>query len=215
MECLVFEKKGKEHGKIKMWTRDLLGKKMIWEVLVVIAIFGLFFAGGLYAQGPASPFPTYGAGAIQVRLYTDYFCPPCRAMEPPVEPVLRDLLKRKVITLTMVDVPLHRYSPLYAQYFLYALRGKNDLEHTFKVRNILFEAATNTHITTKEQLEEIFKSKGIPFAVFNPKTVFNRYNGLIKEEGINSTPTCVIIKGGKKEAFVGGQDILKALKHLQ
>ncbi|MEI7637233.1 MAG: thioredoxin domain-containing protein [Syntrophus sp. (in: bacteria)] len=198
-----------------MWTRDMRGKKNTWGELVVIAVFGLIFAGSLYAQGPVSPFPTYGTGAIQVRLYTDYFCPPCRAMEPPVEPVLRDLLKRKVITLTMVDVPLHRYSSLYAQYFLYALKGKNDLEHALKVRNILFEAATNTHVTTKEQLEEILKSKGIPFAVFNPKPAFNRYNSLITEEGIKSTPTCVIIRRGKKEAFVGGQDILKALKHLQ
>ncbi|MCX5827812.1 MAG: thioredoxin domain-containing protein [Deltaproteobacteria bacterium] len=198
-----------------MWTRDMRGKKRTWRGLVVIAVFGLIFAGSLYAQGPASPFPTYGAGVIQVRLYTDYFCPPCRAMEPPVEPVLRNLLKRKVITLTLVDVPLHRYSPLYAQYFLYALMGKNDLEHALRVRNILFEAATNTHITTKEQLEEIFKSKGIPFAVFDPKPAFNRYNGLITEEGIKSTPTCVIIRGGKKETFTGSQDILKALKHLQ
>jgi thiol:disulfide interchange protein DsbA len=132
-----------------------------------------------------------------------------------VEPVLRDLLKRKIITLTMVDVPFRRYSPLYAQYFLYALKIKNGLERALKVRNILFEAAANTQVTTKEQLEEIFKSKGISYAVFEPKPVFNRYNILIKEDNILSTPTCVIIRGGKKETFVGGQDILNALKHLQ
>ncbi|HAJ26697.1 MAG TPA: hypothetical protein DCG53_05545, partial [Syntrophus sp. (in: bacteria)] len=60
-----------------------------------------------------------------------------------------------------------------------------------------------------------FKSKGIPFAVFDPKPAFNRYNALITEDGINSTPTCVIIRGVKREVFVGVQDILKALKHLQ
>jgi protein-disulfide isomerase len=215
MECLVSEKKRKERRKIKMWTRDIQGKKRAWGILVVIAVFGFIAVGALFAQGPAAPFPTYGAGAIQVRLYTDYFCPPCRAMEPPVEPVLRDLLKRKIVTLTLVDTPFNRYSPLYAQYFLYALKGKNGLEQALKVRNILFEAATNTQVTTKEQLDQVFKSKGISYAVFDPKPAFNRYNVLITEDKIQSTPTCVIIRGGKKEVFVGGQDILKALKHLQ
>jgi protein-disulfide isomerase len=202
-------------GDKKMWTMDIQGKKMAWVVLVVIAVFGFISVDVLFAQGPAAPFPTYGAGAVQVRLYTDYFCPPCRAMEPPVEPVLKDLLKRKVITLTLVDIPFRRYSPLYAQYFLYALKGKNDLEHALKVRNILFEAAASTHITTKEQLEEIFKSKRITFTAFDPKPAFNRYNVMITEDNILSTPTCIIIRGGKKEAFAGTQEILKALKHLQ
>jgi len=198
-----------------MWTRDTRIIKKVWGVIVVIAVFGFISVCPLFAQGSAVPFPAYGTGAIQVRLYTDYFCPPCRDMEPPVEPVLRDLLKRKIITLTLVDVPFRRYSPLYAKYFLYALKVKNGLEHALKVRNILFEAAAGTQVTTREQLEAIFKGKGIPFTVFEAKPVFNRYNTLITEDNILSTPTCVVIRGGKKEAFVGGQDILKALKHLQ
>jgi len=198
-----------------MRARDIERRKMAGVILVVIAVWEFIAVGVLFAQSPAAPFPAYGAGAIQVRFYTDYFCPPCLAMEPAVEPVLRDLLKRKVITLTMVDVPFHRYSPLYAQYFLYALKGKNDLEHALKIRNILFEAAADTHVTTREQLEEAFKSKRIPYAVFDPKPSFNRYNALITEDSVRSTPTCVIIKGGKKEAFIGRQDILNALKHLQ
>lgn len=195
-----------------MRTRDLKIKKMAGGILVALAVLGFISVGTSFAQ---DPFPTYGAGAIQVRFYTDYFCPPCRAMEAPVEPVLRDLLKRKMITLTLVDVPFHRHSPLYAQYFLYALKGKNDFEHTLKVRNILFEAAANTQVTTKEQIEDIFKSKKIPYTVFDPKPSFSRYNVLITEDGIRSTPTCVIVKGGKKESYVGGQDILKALTNLQ
>jgi protein-disulfide isomerase len=198
-----------------MWARDLKSRKMTGGIIVIIAVLGFISVGALFAQSPVAPFSAYGAGAIQVRFYTDYFCPPCLAMEPAVEPVLRDLLKRKVITLTLVDVPFHRHSSLYAQYFLYALKGKNDLEHALKVRNILFEAAASTQVTTREQLEEIFKSKRISYVVFDPKPSFNRYNALITEDSIRSTPTCVIIKGGKKEAFVGRQDILKALKHLQ
>ncbi len=196
-------------------ARDIKNRQMVGGIFIVMAVLGFIAVNSLFAKGPAAPFPVYGAGAIQVRFYTDYFCPPCLAMEPAVEPVLRDLLKDKIITLTMVDVPFHRHSPLYAQYFIYALKGKNDLEHALKVRNILFEAASSTHVTTREQLEEIFKSKRIPYEIFDPKPSFSRYNDLIKEDSIQSTPTCVIIKGGKKEAFVGRQDILKALKNLQ
>lgn len=195
-----------------MWGRDISNRKMAGGILVALAVWGFISVGMSSAQ---DLFPTYGAGAVQVRFYTDYFCPPCRAMEAPVEPIFRDLLKRKVITLTLVDVPFHRHSPLYAQYFLYALKGKNDFEHTLKVRNILFDAAANTQVTTKEQVEEILKNKRIPYTVYDPKPSFSRYNALITEDGIRSTPTCVIIKGGKKEVFVGGQDILKALKQLQ
>ena len=83
------------------------------------------------------------------------------------------------------------------------------------VRNTLFEAATNRHFTTKERLEEIFKGKGIPWQAFEPKPTFERYNALIKEDFIDATPSCVIIRDGKKKKHVGGEDIINALKGLQ
>jgi protein-disulfide isomerase len=113
-------------------------------------IIAILILTGSYAQGQEMPFPTYGLGAVQVCIYTDYFCPPCRGMEPAVEPLLRDLIKRNVIRVTLVDMPFSKYSPLYASYFLYALKTKNDLEYALKVRNILFDAAAKNDVTTKE-----------------------------------------------------------------
>lgn len=46
--------------------------------VALIAIWTL--AGVAPAQG--EPFPTYGSGAIQVRIYTDYFCPPAGGWSP-------------------------------------------------------------------------------------------------------------------------------------
>jgi thiol:disulfide interchange protein DsbA len=172
-------------------------------------------ATGLCAQGQEGPFPTYGSGAVQVCIYTDYFCPPCRGMEPAVESLLRDLIKRNVIRVTLVDTPFGKYSPLYARYFLYALKAKNDLEYALKVRNILFDAAAKNDVTTKEGIEELFRNKGIRYSAFEPKSAFDRYNALIKEDQINATPTCVIIRAGKKEKFVGGPDIVNALKGMK
>jgi thiol:disulfide interchange protein DsbA len=194
---------------------NMILKKNFFSALLIITIAAFLFASALSARGQEAPFPTYGSGAIEVRIYTDYFCPPCREMEPAVEPVLKNLLKKKAIRLTLVDTPFNPSSPLYARYFLYALAKKNDAEHALKVRNILFDAAARKNVTTKEGIEELFRSKRIRYTAFEPKPAFDRFNALIKEDNINATPNCVIIKGGNKETFVGAADIIKALKGLK
>ena len=188
--------------------------KAAFSSILFITIITVFISTGGSARGQDAPFPTYGSGAVQVRIYTDYFCPPCRGMEPTVEPILRDLIKRGMISLTLVDTPFNKYSPLYARYFLYALKARNDFEHAIKVHNILFDAASNKKLTTQERLEKIFNNKGIPYQDFEPKPAFDRYNALIKEDNIDSTPTCVIIRAGKKEKFIGGSGIINAIKGL-
>ena len=172
-------------------------------------------AGNVFAQGQDVPFPTYGSGAIQVRIFSDYFCPPCRAIEPALEPLLKDLIKNHIIRVTFVDVPFSSNTPLFAGYFLHALHAKNDFDHALRVRNILFEAATDKSISTKETIEELFNRKKIPYTIFDTKPAFERFNVLIREDNINTTPTCVIVEGGKKKHFIGRKDIVKALEQLQ
>ena len=183
--------------------------------LFTLIIAGLIAAGIGSSEERNQPFPSYGSGPVEVRLYTDYFCPPCRAMEPTVEPLLKDLLKKNVIRLILVDTPFNQHTPLYAKYFLYALNENNDLDHAFRVRNILIEASTNKDFKTPERMEALFKEKEIPSAVFDAKPTFDRYNSLIKEDKINATPTCVVIRNGQKKAFIGGPDIINALKAIQ
>jgi len=193
-------------------------KKEFVAGFFTLVLGGLIVAGIGSAEEQNPPFPSYGSGPVEVRLYTDYFCPPCRAMEPGVEPILKDLLKKNAIRLTLVDVPFSQHTLLYARNFLYALKENNDLDHAFRVRNILLEASTQKDVTTQERIEALFKEKGIPFSVFFPvfdaKPAFDRYNALIKEDKINATPTCVVIQNGQKKAFVGGPDIINALKAL-
>lgn len=136
-------------------------------------------------------------------------------MEPDAEPILKDLLKKKVIRLILVDTPFHQHTALFARYFLYALKANGGVEHAFRVRNILFEASTDKSITTPERIETLFKEKGIPYTTFDPNSAFDGYIGLIKEDNINRTPTCVIINSGQKKTFIGGADIVNALKSLQ
>ena len=183
-------------------------------LFVAILVCGIIAEAGL-AQDPNMPFPSYGSGPVEVRIYTDYFCPPCRAMEPDVETILQELLKKNAIRLILVDVPFHALTPLFARNFLYALKQNNDLEHAFRVRNILQDAATNKDVKTQERIEALLKEKGIASGVWDSKPAFDRYNALIKEDKIDATPTCVIVKNGGKNAFVGRPDIVKALKALQ
>lgn len=157
---------------------------------------------------------TFGSGIVKVRLYSDYFCAACSRLEPQLEPIITDLIKRNIITVTFVDTPAHKFSPLYAQYFLSILSDKKELAYALAVRAVLFEAAKN-NITEKEKLEAYLTEKGIQFKPFDVKPVFAILQGYFKEDKIKATPTCVFLKGDKKESFQGVDDILKALRNLK
>ncbi len=190
-------------------------KRVFVAGFFMLILDGLIVAGVGSAEERNPPFPSYGSGLVEVRLYTDYFCPPCRAMEPAVESILKELLKKNAIRLILVDVPHNRLTPLFARNFLYALKENNDLEHAFRVRNILQAASTNKEVTTQERIGALFTVNWIPYTVFDAKPTFDRHNALIKEDKINATPTCVVIKNGQKKAFVGGSAIINALKSLK
>ncbi len=158
--------------------------------------------------------PSFGDGKTNVRLYTDYFCPPCRQMEPDIEPLLKELIRDKVITLTFVDTPFYRYSSLYVRYFLYAINEKKDLEHTLYVRRSLIEAAKKG-LDNAQKLEAFLKEKKITLKPFDPKPVFDSLSRHLKEDGIDATPSCVIESNGKTSKYSGAGNITDALTALR
>ncbi|MCX5908453.1 MAG: thioredoxin domain-containing protein, partial [Deltaproteobacteria bacterium] len=88
-----------------------------WLVSVqIFMLMGFVLTNGV-VRAQETPFPSYGSGSVEVRLYTDYFCPPCREMESAVEPLLKELLKKNAIRLTLVDVPFSPLTPLFARNF--------------------------------------------------------------------------------------------------
>jgi thiol:disulfide interchange protein DsbA len=171
-------------------------------------------------QGTATPvyaadalIPSFGNGHVQVRLYTDYFCKPCNVLEPKLEPVINDLVKRGVINITFVDTPVHKETTLYAKYFLYILNEKKDFNHALRARAVLFEAAKQK-ITDSNKLEAFIRQKGMKFKPFDVKSTFGIFGRYLNEDTIKSTPTCIIYNKGKKERFTGN-DIVTALNRLQ
>ena len=188
----------------------------VGAIFVAIAVFLVFLVpvSSLAQVGGNTSLLTFGSGKIKVRLYSDYFCAACSRLEPQLEPIITDLVKRNIITITFVDTPAHKYSPLYAQYFLSILSDKKELAYALAVRGVLFEGAKN-NIIEKEKLEAYLTEKGIRFKPFDVKPVFAILQAYFKEDKIKATPTCVFLKNDKKESFQGVDDILKALRNLK
>jgi hypothetical protein len=197
------------------WLRGKISER----ALSVCLFFGFFFFAHHAFASQASlvealKLPSFGGGPVQVRLYTDYFCGPCSRTEPKIEQLLLDLVKKKAVTLIFVDTPVHAGTPLYAKYFLYILNSKRTLEHALQSRAALFEAAKNK-IEEADKLEEFLRAKGIRFQVMEHSAVFAAFSSLINEDAIKSTPTCVVIKDGKKSLHNGEIEIVNALQQLK
>jgi uncharacterized membrane protein len=180
-------------------------------------LFLLFFSGSAtltYAAGP--PLPSYGKGPVEVRIYTDYFCGPCRAEETEVMALITELVDKTLIRVIFIDTPIHKETILYAGYFLSALNAKEggDLHQAVTLRAALFEAAVEK-ITDKEGLELFLKKKGIALRPFDTAPVFKIFSNYLNEDRINSTPSCVIIGPRGKQTLVGREDTVKALRNLR
>lgn len=191
-------------------------KKGIITISLVIGfiLFSVFFEGSttpVYAEDAL--LPSFGNGQIKVRLYTDYFCNPCRALEPKLEPLFRSLVKKSVITLTFIDTPIHSQTTLYAKYFLSILNENNDFDNALRARSVLFEASKE-NITDYEKLDSFMKKKGMRTRLFDPKSTFGVLSSYLKEDKINVTPTCIIYNKGKQERFTG-LDIIKAIENIR
>jgi len=188
------------------------------KTFVTAALFLGFIFFLVLFHGSATPvyaadtlLPSFGNGRVKVRLYTDYFCKPCSALEPKLEPVINDLVKKGVINITFVDTPVHKDTTLYTKYFLYILNEKKEFKHALRARAVLFETAKQK-ITDSKRLEAFIQQKGMKFRPFDIESTFGVFSSYLNEDKIKSTPTCIIENKGKKERFTGN-NIVTALKY--
>ncbi len=183
-------------------------------ILAGFLILLIFFEGMVTpAYAGDTVIPSFGSGPVQVRLYTDYFCGPCSALEPQIAKPIEELMKKKTIRITFIDTPIHKETKLYARYFLYICSEERDFRKIVSARHALFDAARN-RITDPEGLEAHLAKNGIRYKRMDVKPTFDVLNGYLKEDGIRSTPTLTVIKGGKRETYVGVPDISRALADL-
>ena len=179
-----------------------------------LLFFLLFFSGSTgIAYGAEPPLPAFGKGPVQVRLYTDYFCGPCRAEEPEVMALITDLVEKNLIRVTFIDTPVQKETVLYVDYFLSMVNAKRDFPQAVAARASLYEAAEK-NVRGKEALEAFLKQKGLPLLPFNTAPVLKIFDDFLQEDRVNSTPTCVIVGPQGKKTFVGSEEIPKALRSL-
>ena len=180
---------------------------------VGFSIFLLFFSGSA-APAYADEIPSFGRGSVKVRIYTDYFCPTCRSIEPELEPVIVDLVKRRLAVVTFVDTPFHKETGLYATCFLGIAVGDGNLPRTLEARLALFKAAEK-NIRRPPELKSLMGYKGLKCHPLDPTRTFNILNKRLKEDRIDSTPACVVERPGGKQKFTGSSEIMKALNRLR
>jgi len=184
-------------------------------VLGGFLIFLIFFEGmvtPVYAGDTVVP--SFGSGPVQVRLYTDYFCGPCSSLEPQIAKSIEEMVGKKIIRITFIDTPIHQETKLYARYFVYICSEQKDFRKIMSARHTLFEAARN-RITEAESLEAYLTKNGIRFKPIDVKPTFDVLTSYLKEEGVRSTPTLTVHKGGKRETYVGVPNIAQAVADLQ
>jgi protein-disulfide isomerase len=148
----------------------------------------------------------------EVIVYSDYFCPACSKTDEQTNNVLRKIQDK--VKIHFVDVPMHAGSLEYAEVFLYAwMQNKNNLEVATQVREMLFAAAKRK--MKQREVLDILKTQGIAFHVDKGQAgeIFRRmYNPLMKKDGVNGTPSIVIIKDNHRKKYQGTIEIVKALE---
>ena len=181
-------------------------------VLFLFLLVVPVLAAPLSAAEPA--LPAFGEGAVEVRVYTDYFCGPCGAEEREVTAVIAELVAKNRIRVIFIDTPLFPETVLYAEYFLAALNAKRQFDQAVTARAALFEAA-GLKIREKDKLESFLAKKGLEIRPFDTAPVFAVYSKYIKEDRIKSTPTVVTLGPQGKQTLGDKQQILKALNELR
>ncbi len=209
---MMIRNSGKTIGRETARLLECVARRIITAVCVPFLILISCTVTCLHAQDSAVP--VFGQGKVNVRLYTDYFCSPCKAMETELEPVIEDLLKKNTIKLIFIDTPFSQYSSLYARYFLYGINDRRQIDHVFAVRNALI-AASKENISDPAKIEGFLAARGIKTRPTDTKPVFDFYLKMLKEDAVHSTPTAMIERDGKKHKVTGGPDIIRALKSLQ
>jgi thiol:disulfide interchange protein DsbA len=192
-----------------------------WVVVLLIAAGLLLttftFNGSVIPSYGAEQYPQFGSekARVEIIVYSDYFCPHCRKIDEQVNTMLVRLKDRARIRF--VDVPIHPPGSIeYGEVFLYSwFVSGNNLKTAAKVRELLFEEAVKK--TDQAGVIALLKSKGIKIKSDRERalSIFRGfYNESMKTDKLNSTPTVVIVKGGERKKYVGGQEILQALKAL-
>ncbi len=183
--------------------------------LIVFALTGYLFTVFSFS-GAVTPaygkehtgIPSLGKGSYEILLFSDYFCPPCRKLDTAIEPALKALLEHGNVKITFIDVPFADATPLYARYYLYAIRAGATGEEVLRIRGTLFQAAQDKKILSRDPLLQHLQAQNIVWKEYDVQPVFQKLNQIIRQYRVTSTPTCIIKSATSRDRkFIGSDEI--------
>ncbi|MDQ5987078.1 MAG: hypothetical protein CSYNP_02815 [Syntrophus sp. SKADARSKE-3] len=187
--------------------------------LALILIAGLIvvslFLNGIVtsSDGYSSPLPSFGKGTKELRVYTDYFCRPCRSVEPELDKAIRTFASDSEYRVVFIDVPMHAETVMYARHYLTAVRANQQLLSALNARKLLF-AAANDQIKIDTEIEKRFMQAGIKQIKYDVKDSFLAMQGMFRKDRIKMTPTIVIEDKQGAKKFEGSWAVREAIKSL-
>jgi len=193
----------------------LLAAVFIFGYLVILLTYSASVTPA-YGQNANRGIPSLGEGAIEVIMFADYFCPPCRQIDLKADPLFKELLATGRVKIMFVDVPFSHETPTYAKYFLYAVNANSEAKSVLHVRKVLFDAAQVKRVQSEDALVAYLKEQKISWKVMDEKSIFPLLSNNIKQNKIDQTPTCVVrysLTDGKK--YVGKDEIWVGITQLK
>ena len=186
---------------------------ILFAVIGLSVFLCLFSGSATPAYAEETRIPSIGNGPVKVRIYTDYFCPPCRSMEPELESIIVDLVRRRIAAVTFVDTPVHRETILYAKCLFGMVTGKSEISQILWARSALFKVAEE-NIRSLPDLEAFLDKRGLKCRYVDSSQAFETFGKHLRDDRIDSTPSCVIEGPGGRKKFTGAREILRALIRL-
>jgi thiol-disulfide isomerase/thioredoxin len=185
---------------------------MIFSVLLVMT-----FASCSKPSSDAEkrPVTSYDEGSYKLIIFTDYFCPPCQALESALDPILNKLMEKGGVEITFVDAPVNKLTQLYGKYFLYAVNASRGFKDVLHAREALFSIAKTNAVSTEEGLALELKAQRVAFQPYDLSKVYIAMNEMMKNHDIRSTPACVVkYSNSDIRKYVGPEEIKRGLSLL-
>jgi protein-disulfide isomerase len=114
----------------------------------------------------------YGTGPVEVLVFTDYYCHPCQGVEPYLEGALTRLLDLGA-KISFVDKPIHRATPIYSIYFLYAAKKAANFDEVLRIRRLLFDITKANKVSYERELVQNIKDNQVEMVLFEVKPIFD------------------------------------------
>jgi thiol:disulfide interchange protein DsbA len=160
--------------------------------------------------------PSYGSGPYQMLIFSDYFCQPCQRLEHWLDNEVHELLADGGVTVSFVDFPIYKLTPLYARYFLYAANASQSYKDVLLARKVLFDTASRIGAITEPQLENALKARNVPLKPYDVKPVFKQYNDIVRKYQVRGTPNIVFVYSSTDiRKYSGDKNIKKGVSELR